>query len=383
MKRTIRNRVLSAVLALWLGVVSVPVSGAENDGVIGTLMMDTKSYIMAPNDIYDFRACVTGDDLRQSEVLVWSSRDGIAQVERISGTDKYRITARSPGVTYVIAEVRGVHASIRVTVEEGAQQHGEAARAVSIIRQEEQTQPDTVHTVISPGVTVLEIAQMMEENGVCSAEEFLQAARSNHFDSFSLIGEISNTGSRSYKLEGYLFPGNYSFSKNSSPDNVIGKILENTEEQITEHIRAQARLLEMTPDQMIILASLIQAESRSEEDMPYISAVLQNRLRDGEEHGIFGLQCESTVWYPYRSKEDIPENIQDTFTSMYNTYNFSGLPVGPICSPGMAAIQAALHPAETQDYYYCYSADGALYLAHTAQEHNENLQKAGLTVQVK
>ena len=377
------RRLAPMLLALWMGVSQTPVFAAQEEGVIGTLTMDTRSYIMAPGNIYDFRAAVDGGDLRQEEVRVWSSRDGIAEVERIPNTDKYRITGRSPGVTYIISEVRGVHASIRVTVREGVRQHGEAARSVSIIREETQTPQDTVNVVVSDGVTVPETARMLEENDICAADEFLTAARSNRFDSFSLMGEIPNAGSRSYKLEGYLFPGNYSFEKGSTAEAVIREILENTEDRISEEIRTRADLAGMTTDQLITLASLIQSESRAEKDMPYISAVLRNRLRDGEAHGIPGLQCESTVWYPYRSREEVPEDIRDTFTSMYNTYNFSGLPVGPICNPGMAAIEAALSPADTNDYYYCYSKDGILYLAETAEEHNANLEQAGLAPPVR
>lgn len=370
------------VLALWMSLCSVPVFATE-ENVVGTLTMDTKSYIMAPGDIYDFRAEVKGDSLRQEELTVWSSRDGIAQVERIPNTDKYRITGRKTGVAYVIAEVRGVHASIRVTVREGAQQHGVAARSVSVLRQEDETPQDMVDVVIFDGVTVMEVAEMLEKNGICNEEEFLQAAKSNKFDEFSLIGSIPNAGSRSYKVEGYLSSGNYSFAKNSKPETVLREILKNTETKIDDSLRKEADLSGMTIDQIITLASLIQSESRNEKDMPFISAVLHNRLLDGEAHGISGLQCESTVWYPYRSKEDVPEEIRDNFTSMYNTYNFSGLPAGPICSPGAAAIKAALSPAQTNDYYYCYSESGTLYCAETAQAHNENMEKAGLTKRVR
>lgn len=98
----------------------------------GTLSMDTVSYVMAPGDIYDFRAKVAGGDLRQEEVVVSDSRTGsIVQLSRVAGTDKYRIKAVNEGICWVMAEVRGVHASITVEVKNGVEQHGVATRSVT------------------------------------------------------------------------------------------------------------------------------------------------------------------------------------------------------------------------------------------------------------
>ena len=100
---------------------------------VRTLTMDTRSYQMAPGNIYDFRAAVSGPGLEQEKVEVYSSRDGIAKVSRIAGTNKYRITGAKEGVTYVMARINGVHASIKVTVQKGVKQHGEACRSISIV----------------------------------------------------------------------------------------------------------------------------------------------------------------------------------------------------------------------------------------------------------
>ena len=100
----------------------------------GTLTLDTRSYIMAPGDIYDFRAKAEGGGLRQEEVKVSDSRTGsVVKLSRIPNTDKYRITAINEGTCYVVAEVRGAHASIKVEVKQGAQQGGEAARSITVV----------------------------------------------------------------------------------------------------------------------------------------------------------------------------------------------------------------------------------------------------------
>lgn len=100
---------------------------------VRTLTMDTRSYNMSPGNIYDFRAKVDGPGLTQANVKVYSSRDGIAKVARVPNTDKYRVTGLAEGVTYVTSEINGVHASIKVTVQKGVKQYGEATRSVSIV----------------------------------------------------------------------------------------------------------------------------------------------------------------------------------------------------------------------------------------------------------
>ena len=114
--------------AVMASMAAVPASAAE----YGTLTMDTQSYIMAPGDIYDFRAKVEGGDLRQEEVVVSDSRTGsVVQLSCVPGTDKYRIKAVNEGVCWVVAEVRGTHASIRVEVKAGAEQGGVATRSIT------------------------------------------------------------------------------------------------------------------------------------------------------------------------------------------------------------------------------------------------------------
>ena len=97
-----------------------------------------------------------------------------------------------------------------------------------------------------------------------------------------------------------------------------------------------------TTDQIITLASIIQAEAANTDDMYMISAILRNRLENGAEHDIHTLDCDSTVYYPYKTANDAPEG----FVSSYSTYDNSGLPAGPICNPGLEAIKAAIYPSE-------------------------------------
>lgn len=135
-------------------------------------------------------------------------------------------------------------------------------------------------------------------------------------------------------------------------------------------------------DEIMIIASIIQAEAADVEDMYYVSSVLHNRLESHIDEGLSRLDCDSTVYYPYRSKSAVPEDMGD-YMSNYNTYNIYGLPAGAICNPSLDAIMAALYPYKTNYYYFCHSAPtedspSVAYYATNAEDHYQNLIEAGL-----
>lgn len=238
---------------------------------------------------------------------------------------------------------------------------------------------DTVKVTFPEGMNMLEMAQLLDKKGVCTSKELLEAANSDKFDDYSLIGKITNGSSRYYKLEGYLFPDTYEFYKSEKPEDVLGKMINNCEYKLNKTIQAKAAKSGMTVDQLLTLASLIQAESADETDMYNVSSVLHNRLKDGASHDIFTLQCDSTKYYPYRQLSLVPSDIRPTFKSRYDTYTVKGLPAGPICNPGDTAIDAALNPNDTNYFYFCHDKDKNAYYARTKAGHDENLKKAGLT----
>lgn len=244
--------------------------------------------------------------------------------------------------------------------------------------QSDDNRVDTVKVTFQEGLNVQEIAALLEKNGVCTAADVLKYAASQDFENYDLIKTIANDGERYYLLEGYLFPDTYDFYKDEDPQQALGKMINNCGKKLTKDVRGQAEEAGMSLDQVLNLASIIQAESANEEDMYKVSSVLHNRLENGEETGTSQLGCDSTVFYPYRQKTLIPSNVRDTFQSRYDTYTIQGLPPGPICNPGSAAIDAALNPDKTNYYYFCHSKDGKAYYARTAEQHEKNLKKAGL-----
>lgn len=248
------------------------------------------------------------------------------------------------------------------------------------------------------GMNILDYAQLLESNKVCRKDDFFKCCKSNQFDDkYTFLKDIDNSKERVYKLEGYLFPDTYKFYQGEKASDVITKILNNYNKKVIKKGKIEgysenvsidelAKSKGMTQDELITIASLIQAEAANKNDMYMVSSVIHNRLRTIDyggknsfgEYSIGILRIDSTVYYPYKTKSAVPENIRKTFKSNYDTYKIEGLPPGAICNPGMDAILAALNPAQTNYYYYCHSTSGESFYAKTNDEHILNLRKAGL-----
>ncbi len=243
---------------------------------------------------------------------------------------------------------------------------------------------DTVNVMIAEGQNVMEVAQTLKENGALNnVDKFLELCTSDSFDEdFSFLADIKNSKDRYYKLEGYLYPDTYEFYKNEDAESVIYKFLNNYEMKVSEKqdmgyekLTTVRKMIEesdseYTLDEIMTIASIIQAEAATVEDMYNVSSIIHNRLEADVDLGVSNLGLDSTKFYPYRNGETAP----DGFVSKYDTYDKAGLPAGPICNPGMDAIKAALNPNDTGYYYFCHDSDGNAYYASTIYEHNANLE---------
>lgn len=238
-------------------------------------------------------------------------------------------------------------------------------------------------TVTFPeGLNMLETAQLLEENDVCSKDDFLDAVNNYDFTNYDVIALLGDTSGKYYKLEGYLFPDTYNFYKGEEVESVIGKMINNFQNKMDDDLRLKVQKSGMTMDEIVTLASIIQGEAASASDMYRVSAVLHNRLEFGYEYGIYRLECDSTSCYPYKNPQSVPETGALSYGN-YDTYKLEGLPAGAICNPGLDALKAALSPS-TEDgaesyLYFCHAADGTAYYASSSWEHQENLVAAGLS----
>jgi uncharacterized YceG family protein len=246
-----------------------------------------------------------------------------------------------------------------------------------VFEEETTTEPVTLATAkitFIEGSTLTEIFKLLEQNGVCSYDALMNTAQNYRFTDYKIYGDIPVDEDRCFKLEGYLFPDTYEFFLNEPPESVIGRFLSNSDVKITDEMRLRADELGYTMDEIMIIASIIQAEGAFENDAATIAGIIYNRLDDN-----MRLEMDSTYFYV---TEDIvsfvgEENIEE-YKEIYNTYDCFSLPEGPVCNPGMVAINAALYPEETDYYYFCHDNSGNTYYAETYSEHLRNCDKAGL-----
>lgn len=247
------------------------------------------------------------------------------------------------------------------------------------------TPRETVTVTIPEGFTVEEMAELFEENEVCTADDFYKAVVSGEYD-YDFVKDIPTAADgdehkgRIYRLEGYLFPDTYNFYVGSSGETVVERMLENFDSKLTPEIRKQIEERGWTIDQAIIMASMIEGEAASDEDMEKVSRVLANRLEP--DSGFSKLQLCSTRDYVKGLLPTIP-GLPVTSVA-YNTYEREGMPVGAINNPGMRAIMAALNPSDDKDvakcYYFATDYDtGITYYSETYDQHNYIIRKYGIT----
>jgi len=236
--------------------------------------------------------------------------------------------------------------------------------------------PEGIKITIPEGYTTKQIAQKLDSEKLVKADEFIEIANTYDFD-FKFVKEIPQ---RENRLQGYLFPDTYEFDLNTGSKEIINRMLQNFDNKFPTRYYDQARQLNMTADQVIILASIIEKEARTASEMPIISSVFHNRL-NGKNGVQRKLESCATIQYIYMERfNEVKTKITDSDTKIddpYNTYMYEGLPPGPICNPGKAAIEAALNPAYTDYLYFVAKGDGTHYFSKTLEEHQAAVYRYG------
>ena len=174
-------------------------------------------------------------------------------------------------------------------------------------------------------------------------------------------------------LEGYLFPETYSVPRDTTAAKLVGLMVARFRQLFTTQMQQAAQALELTPRQAVTLASLVEKETAQPAERPIVAAVYLNRLKIG-----MGMQADPTVIYALQRAGRYDGNLRRddlSFDSPYNTYRYPGLPPGPIASPGLASLQAAVAPAQVDYLYFVSRNDGSHVFARTLVEHNENVRQ--------
>jgi UPF0755 protein len=214
---------------------------------------------------------------------------------------------------------------------------------------------------IPEGFNLFDIAQAVEAAGLGSKADFLAAARQHT----ELIADLSPAAA---SLEGYLFPDTYHFSRHATPAQMLATMVRRFRQQTT-----QLGLNKANTATIIILASLIEKEVSVDSERPLVASVFENRLAKS-----MPLQTDPTVVYAALLESRYRGTIYASdlkSESPYNTYRHPGLPPGPICSPGLAALRAAISPAKSDYLYFVSDANGHSRFATTLKEHATNVQQ--------
>ncbi len=225
------------------------------------------------------------------------------------------------------------------------------------------------------GMTVDDIIDLFVSKGIGTKEGFINAIENHDFD-YWFLKKLEVSEDRYYRLEGYLYPDTYRFYSDSSEVAALTKLLDNFRKKVPRGFADQCEELGYSMDQVIVIASLIEAECTWVKDFEFVSAVFHNRLNSADFKG--RLDSDATIQYILRHttgsrKEDLTD-ADLAIESPYNTRIKEGLPPGPICNPSLNALTAALFPNKECGYYYFVAeASGYNLYAKTYAQHLKNI----------
>ncbi|HUM03084.1 MAG TPA: endolytic transglycosylase MltG [Thermoanaerobaculia bacterium] len=216
------------------------------------------------------------------------------------------------------------------------------------------------HTVVVPeGLTAPETFRLFLDQGIGTPEGF-RAALS---DTSLLPGLAAGAPD----LEGFLFPETYRVTRSISARHVVERMLAQFRQHFTPELWDRARTLGLSPRQAVTLASIVEKETALRREAPVVAGVYLNRLNRG-----MRLQADPTVQYALTRDgrwTGVLHRSDYTYESPYNTYLYEGLPPGPICNPGMAALTAAVTPQRTEFFYFVADASGGHTFSRTFEQH--------------
>lgn len=296
------------------------------------------------------------------------------------------------------------------------------------------TRPSTsdgsiVRVTIPEGMTVEQIAQKMDDYCVCTRDAFIYSVQNADFSSHDFVNYIPTGDNRIYRLEGYLFPATYDFYIYGGSKHAINKMLDAFETNVlsksdlsyktitsdkklsSEKKTEQKKKLGVKLDNYLRMAAVVEREVPTKDDMKKVASVFYNRINKPNSECPTGkLESDATRWYPFATAADVKASeelssgeksswiedhkgvytrkiIVDPYkddsgytetefdTSFYDTYVNKGLPVGPICCPGLKSISAAISPAKTNYYFFYSTKSGETLFATNYNDHLSNQKK--------
>lgn len=221
---------------------------------------------------------------------------------------------------------------------------------------------NTVRFTIPEGYELKQMAEKLSNEGIVNKDIFLQLAshKENFEDKYTFLKEIDDKQS----LEGFLFPSTYEIYVGSTEEEIIEKMLDEFEKVYKEDVEPKLKDLNLTLNEAVTLASIVEREGKVNEERPLMSAVFHNRLNKG-----MMLQSCATVQYILGERKEVLTNEDTRIESPYNTYIHEGLPPAPIASPGEASLIAAVNPADVDYLFFVLTGNGTHTFTKTYEEH--------------
>lgn len=279
---------------------------------------------------------------------------------------------RDAGLFSMLVRYRGVDHAL----EAGEYQLSPGMSLEQIVTELQHGLAKGVLVTIPEGWRMEQVAARLEEAGLGKAEEYLALMRKHDYPYPWLQGRPEGAPAG---LEGFLFPDTYQFPADAKPAAVIDAMLRNFDRRVTPELRRDLASHGLSFYQALALASIVEREAVKAEERPTIAGVFLARLDRG-----MPLQADPTVSYakgfdPQSNRWWTPmqQDESKTVDSPYNTFLHAGVTPGPICSPGLASIQAVAHPAKTNYLYFVAKGDGSHVFAQTFEEHLANVRKYG------
>ena len=296
----------------------------------------------------------------QGEAVVVTIPQGAGTV-RIAKELKKNNLINSEGFYRVMSKLRGVDGKYNFGKYEIPR--GAGYEKIFKILTQPSTNIDAVRVTIPEGYEIYKIADLLEEKGLIDKDKFYYLVDYGTFD-YEFVKDIPQRESR---LEGYLFPDTYEFVPNDEYG-IINEMLGRFE-QVYSKYKEAVEETDMTMDEIITLASIVEREAQGDHDRDIVSSVFHNRIASPDYPY---LQSCATVQYVLKERKPVLSVADTKIDSPYNTYINKGLPVGPIASPGEKSIAAAINPADTDYLFFVLGSDGKHHFSTTFNEHIEN-----------
>lgn len=233
---------------------------------------------------------------------------------------------------------------------------------------------ETIRFTIPEGFTVLQIADKLAADGLINKDKFLELAETDRaWGDAEAVRGVPKTDKLHKRLEGYLFPETYEMKKESTEEDIITRMVSETDRKLSALPEGWQGAMEAsgrTLHEILTIASLVEREVVVDEERALVAGVIYNRIK-----APMRLQIDATVQYALDTPKARLSLSDLEINSPYNTYKIDGLPPGPIASPSIASIEAALYPADTKYLFYVTKKDGTQthLFAETFKEHQKNI----------